>query len=1133
MAENSIVRVVSSGPGYTVVEDSTGAVVKRTGAKNWRNNNPGNIVAGDFATRYGAVGKDSSGGKDSQGTTVPTMAVFPTLAAGQAAKKALLFGSGSKYAPLSIWDAIERYAGDPKNHTIDISGYAKSVAKAAGVPTSAKWSSLSSSQQDAVLGAISKYEGFKVGTITVEDPAKYANAGNAAPAGAGTTAGGIVSGEAPTGVRPRPNEQNETSKTSEPPSESVVAPSTNALPIMNPLHSYASYTYGLSLALMTVDEYNDVVKNQNYTPKRVVIASAGRYNNTKDPSDPSAFIRAPFFGEDFYFDNLAMETVIGMNAQSRATNAINIDFTIIEPYGMTLIDRIIKLCSSKDVMARNYVEQPYMLQIDFFGIDDTGMIVGSIPNQTKRIPIRIMTMDITASEKGAEYKIKCCPYNHSAYDVSTLSTPAHFEIVAGTVAGFFQSNEAESALTTQLNQREKVANSNLQRNSSGQVVNQNGDIVPLTAIGNGSSEAVELVSADPKYKVKSYGSAYNAFQADLKKTNKISVADKIFFKFSPELQNAKFVLDKNLASKDTPMAEASASITMRENKTDAVSASLSYKTQVFSINSGTTIEMVINYAIRNSDYIQNQLTVAEDYGADVNAYLEKKKSTKDQPLNWFKIVPQVVLTEYDKIRKVWGREITYNVVPYKIYNVKIAAAPQGTWKYPVKDYNYYYTGKNLDVLGFDIQFNALYYTAVTAYKNHMSATYGLSQYDDQELNPDKYEGIPDPANAIQPSKEKPITLDASNRATGSNYTPKSATAADTQGTIYTTAGGDMIQGTLKIIGDPHFIKQDDIFYPPYNVVNTSTGSVATAPKTSDSRLIADGSLQMDQGEVYVQITFKIPSDIDETTGLMNYSSEFQTNSMFSGMYKVLTVSSTFNSGKFEQTLTVIRLPRQTSLDYVADNQTTARTENSQPSAVKDIKVAPEATKSIETKPVTDDKAPGNNPVTVSEDPTPANKPSAEQAKLAEVKDSAPEKSITQATADSATKAMPEAPPATVPPQASSPSPEKLALKAKSDSLEAEKNAANKAANDKYDQIAEIQSRIEGNQANIERANLNLSRGKITQAEADQLIADYKERISALQSQLSTAEAEYKTLNAANRDAQAAFVTAKRAYIVAE
>lgn len=767
------------------------------------------------------------------------------------------------------------------------------------------------------------------------------------------------------------------------------------VPLMNPLHRYPSYTYNLSLALMTIEEFNEVVRSQAYTPKRVIIASAGRYNNTKDPSDPTAFVRAPFFSEDFYFDNLNINTVIGLNEHSRATNAIKLAMNIIEPYGMTLVDRIIALCSSSEVKARNYIEQPYMLQIDFFAIDDAGVIIGPLPDQVKRIPIRLLSMNIKASAKGAEYHIEACPYNHSAYDISTLATPGHFEIVAGSVASFFQSTESETGLVNALQQRETVSKSGV--NAQGQkYFNGEQQYVPLTAVGNASSTAVSQLSADPIYKVKSYGSAYNAWQSDLQKRNKIKYADKIFFKFAPELQNAKFILGKNMSHKDVPMAGPDNEISMRAgNVPGTVNAALDYSTQIFSINAGTSIEMVINYVIRNSNYIQDQLVVAEDFGSDIEAYKTARLKNKDLPLRWFKIVPQVIIPPdgYDTVRKVWAREITYNVVTYDVWNTKISAAPQGTWTNPYKEYNYYYTGKNLDIIEFNIEFNALYYTAVTAYKRNMAATYGLSIYDDRELNPENYVGIDDAPNAVQPMKEKPIVQDGKARATGGEITPRAAAAVDTQESLYTTAGGDMLQGQLKIIGDPQYIKQDDSFWPPANLVDPATGAVSKSPPSTDDRLIANGSLHMDKQELYIQVTFNTPSDIDESTGLMKTDTSFQKSSMFSGMFRVLTVDSVFSGGKFEQTLNIVRLPRQTALNYTAEKQTTQRSESGTASGSSTATTAPPTTTSSKTASVSDVVAPGSAPV--KDEATPVT--TTEQAKLAQVNETAPTQVISDST----------------------------------------------------------------------------------------------------------------------------------------
>ena len=208
-----------------------------------------------------------------------------------------------------------------------------------------------------------------------------------------------------------------------------VTPSKEPLP--NVLHQYPGYTYGISLHLLTAKEYNEeVVKTQNFKPKRVLVSSAGRYNNTPGPTQ---FIRSPYFAEDFYFDGLRIETIIGMNEGNRETNAVKVDFKLIEPYGFTFINRLIDQCNDPEVQCNNYLDMPYLLQIDFFAMNDAGEIIGAIPDTTKRIPIRLLKMDVNVGTRGAEYQFEASPYNHCAFDHSYADTPKNIEVLARTV----------------------------------------------------------------------------------------------------------------------------------------------------------------------------------------------------------------------------------------------------------------------------------------------------------------------------------------------------------------------------------------------------------------------------------------------------------------------------------------------------------------------------------------------------------------------------------------------------------------------------------------------------------------------------------------------------------------------------
>jgi hypothetical protein len=125
--------------------------VKRSGARNWRNNNPGNIEYGSFAKAQGAIGSDGR------------FAVFPTYEAGRKAKSSLLF-ENSGYRNKSISDAIARYAPEFEN---DTSAYTNAVARAVGVPASTKLSELTPEQRVRMLNAMERVEGFKPGRETL------------------------------------------------------------------------------------------------------------------------------------------------------------------------------------------------------------------------------------------------------------------------------------------------------------------------------------------------------------------------------------------------------------------------------------------------------------------------------------------------------------------------------------------------------------------------------------------------------------------------------------------------------------------------------------------------------------------------------------------------------------------------------------------------------------------------------------------------------------------------------------------------------------------------------------------------------------------------------------------------------
>ncbi|AJG18835.1 hypothetical protein [Cupriavidus basilensis] len=150
-AANAIKRIVQTGAGFNVVERGDGSVVQQSGARNWRNNNPGNIEYGDFAKKHGAIGSDGR------------FAIFPDYGSGRKAKESLIF-DGKSYRNLTLSQAISRYAPASEN---DTAAYQRSVLGSVG-GQDLKMSDYTPAQRTVILDAMQKVEGYKVGKTVIK-----------------------------------------------------------------------------------------------------------------------------------------------------------------------------------------------------------------------------------------------------------------------------------------------------------------------------------------------------------------------------------------------------------------------------------------------------------------------------------------------------------------------------------------------------------------------------------------------------------------------------------------------------------------------------------------------------------------------------------------------------------------------------------------------------------------------------------------------------------------------------------------------------------------------------------------------------------------------------------------------------
>lgn len=665
-------------------------------------------------------------------------------------------------------------------------------------------------------------------------------------------------------------------------------------PRPNPLRDYANYIYNLSFHVIPPEKYNKLATESGYEyindDQTVLIASAGR-------RDDKVFQRHPKFKEDFYFETLKFTTVVGMNSRSRHSNAIEINFTLVEPYGFTLVNRL--LAVADQLKTKSWMQIPFMLQIDFMGNTDLGESLNPIPNQSKFLPVKLIGLKSKVTQRGAEYQLQCVPFNHQAFTETAVSTPAMFEVTATTIKDFFSTSgsagEAENIMRVKNAGKERQDQIAKEIEDEKKKDPKSPRIAELAKESNALTKDISATS----YRVGSYAAALNSYQNQLKQNNHIKVTEEIKFEFDPEFADSKIVFPKKTASTRTPMLTLNSpgGIAAIRAQAGLPTAGTDTTTEVFNINAGTSILEVISMAMKNSEFIRSQFKDPAVEPADP----QKAADDLGKPIIWFKIVPVLKLKEFDSKRDVYAKEITYHVKKYVHYNTKFRDAPKAQPSYSCKEYHYMYTGKNEDILSFDIDFDVMFYTAITAdrAKTQRDRTQPQDPQDNKDDAPAESQSVSVANNVTQPvsgqaDQVNPASVDS-----------KATLVNDFSKSMMSSSRGDMINVRLKIIGDPELIKQDDIFKNPAN--NPSKPEDSTSPVDPKTQ-----SILYDFAEIFALLTFRTPVDWDPANGEMRF--EDTEYSVFSGVYKIITVENEFTRGQFTQTLDLVRLFDQPAWD---------------------------------------------------------------------------------------------------------------------------------------------------------------------------------------------------------------------------
>ena len=388
---------------------------------------------------------------------------------------------------------------------------------------------------------------------------------------------------------------------------------------------------------------------------------------------------------------------------------------------------------------------------------------------------------------------------------------------------------------------------------------------------NSTTGAPLKASAAPKPSVTTSGTgliaALNLYQQNLATQYKEEgyVADIYEIKFvDPIIASASVVppgpIDKS-QSGDTPGTTA-ADQTLPEKQSVATTVRLQ------SAWAGQQIVQFIDQVIRNSNYILDQSAV----------FWNEKTQTWDpngkaaQQFAWFNIVVNVKQLDYDKFRKDFAYRMTFVITPYQI-PVQSEYFLPGEFRGVHKVYNYWFTGQNTQVLGYEQNFNKLWSEAVTG-------TTGTT--------------IKQLTNSREQWK-KHVFRNSNQSSQGAENQKVFEPGANAADYLYTA---DLATIKLSVIGDPAWIQ------------NPSTTSI-TESTFSTAPFLADGTVNVNASGAYFEVAFNRPTDYDMQTGLLDpgKNNAFADRSKGAAgvaqdavSYVLVKATSTFKGGRFSQEL---------------------------------------------------------------------------------------------------------------------------------------------------------------------------------------------------------------------------------------
>lgn len=617
--------------------------------------------------------------------------------------------------------------------------------------------------------------------------------------------------------------------------------------------------------ITTVEEVNDESGGHTITKSRTVDVIAGQDTMT-GKSLVEGFNKESPGRFDMFIENIEFESTMAFTKKGGSSLPSQIRFEVHEPYS---INGFIEALHVGAVSAGylNYSQASFLLKVEFVGYPDNEDLPEPerIPDSTRYFSIGFTGVEVDITERGTRYRCTCVPYQDKGFGVSNvLKKP--IQMSGKTV------KEILEDFMKQLNSQEEQSAKTSKTETSAKSYNE---------------YRIRFEDWDSQ---RGFIRASNN-ETEISKSLLIDVwREPAIYKFPDPGTQAK--PDNYRGGKDKEV---------KPNEIISEPNTIKYAPNgapVVQFNEKANIHDCITAIIRDSQYTR-----------DLIAKLGKEKTLdSDGMINYFLIRMEVEnSTKIDLESRRPYQIFTYIVSPYKVHYTRIPNHYTNKLdqtklkKLAVREYNYIYTGKNLDVLNFRLNFNNLFFEAIPAAMGNNSTPGGRLGPGENNIikrKPQNVDAEKQDQNA-KPTVEESSMLSSIHVGDLPNAGQPSddpyAVLAKGMHEAIVNSKANMITGTLEILGDPFYLVTGGI--GSYN------------PKPHSKGITTDGQAAHVYGEVLININFRNPIDIDPLTkgGRFRFDSK---RVPFSGIYMVNKVKSVFREGIFKQELEIVRLPGQ-------------------------------------------------------------------------------------------------------------------------------------------------------------------------------------------------------------------------------